>query len=218
MCSSDLMTGETVSARAAGRTDAGVHALGQVVSVRTETTIPSEGIRKGLGGLLPDDLTVRAVEDAAADFDARFHATGKRYRYRLLVGPGPSALRRRVCHWIARPVDAERMRAAAGRLVGRHDFAAFQAADDGRADAVRTIAAIEVRTEDDEIVVDVVGDGFLKNMVRIVVGTLLEVGTGRHPPEWVAEVLAARDRTRAGPTLPAKGLCLVEVHYAARAG
>lgn len=212
------MTREDRCARGAGRTDAGVHALGQVASFTTDRAIPLEGFRKGLGRLTPADIGIRAAEEMPAGFDARFSATGKRYRYRLLPAPAPSPLRRHTTYWVVRPVDPDRMRAAALHLVGRHDFAALQASDDHREDAVRTIRAVEVRRELDEIVVDVVGDGFLKNMVRILVGTLLEVGTGRRSPEWVAEVLAARDRRRAGPTLPAHGLCLVEVHYDAPPG
>jgi tRNA pseudouridine38-40 synthase len=207
------MTGEDRCARGAGRTDAGVHALGQVATFTTETAIPLEGFRRGLGRLTPPDIGIRAAEEVPEGFDARFSATGKRYRYRLLVAPAPSALRRHVTHWVVRPVDVDAMRAGAAHLVGRHDFAAMHAADDHREDAVRTVFSIDVRGEGDEVVIDVVGEGFLKNMVRIIAGTLLEVGTGKHAPAWIAEVLATRDRRRAGPTLPAQGLCLVEVLY-----
>jgi len=209
------MTGEDRCARGAGRTDAGVHALGQVATFTTERTIPLRGFEKGLGRLTPPDIGIRAAEEVPEGFDARFSATGKRYRYRLLPSRSPSPLRRRTTHWVARAVDPDAMRAAAACLVGRHDFAALQAADDHRKDAVRTIRSVEVLRQEGEVVVDVVGDGFLKNMVRILVGTLLEVGVGKRPPEWTAEVLATRDRRRAGPTLPAHGLCLVEVLYEA---
>ena len=207
------MTRENRCLRAAGRTDAGVHALGQVAGFTTETSIPLEGFRKGLGRLTPPDVAVRRAEEVAEGFDARVSATGKRYRYRLLLGPSPSPLRRHTTHWVARPVDADAMKAAAVHLVGRHDFAALQASDDHRATTVRSIHSIDVRPEGDEIVVDVVGDGFLKHMVRTLVGTLLAVGTGQEPPNWVAEVLASRDRNQAGITMPAQGLCLVEVFY-----
>jgi tRNA pseudouridine38-40 synthase len=207
------MTNEERCARAAGRTDAGVHARGQVVGVETERAIPLEGFRRGLCALTPSDLSVLRIEEVEAGFDARRMARGKHYRYRFLTGPCPSALRHRFTYWVARPLDAEVMATSARHLLGQHDFRAFRAADDDRENSVRTLTRLDVTRVEDEIVCDVHGDAFLKNMIRIIAGTLMLVGLGRKHPDWVAEVLAGTDRGRAGPTAPACGLCLMEVFY-----
>ena len=198
----------------AGRTDKGVHALGQVASAETQSTIPLYGFLRGLNTLLPEDISVLSVEDAAPDFNARFRARGKRYRYRILNRPARSALRDRyVWHIPAPALDLARMQAAAEPLRGRHDFAAFRAADCERNTTERTLSRVDVARVGDEIVVEVEGDAFLKNMVRIIVGTLCEAGRGALDTAGVREILDARDRTKAGMTAPAHGLYLAEVFY-----
>ena len=169
---------------------------------------------RGLNTLLPADISVRSVEDAPEGFNARFNARGKRYRYRILNQPPRSAIRDRyVWHIPAPQLDLARMQAAAEPLRGRHDFAAFRAADCERNTTERTLSRIDVQRVDDEIVVEVEGDAFLKNMVRIIVGTLCEAGRGELDAGGLREILEARDRTRAGMTAPAHGLYLVQVFY-----
>lgn len=198
----------------ASRTDAGVHARGQVACFRTERPIPLVGIRRGLNSLLPPAIAVRDAAEVPADFHPRFSATGKHYRYTLLVREDRAPRwRDRAWHHRA-PLAAEAMRAGAAHLLGEHDFAAFRAAGCTAHTTVRRIDEIAVTAvEPDILAVDVRGNAFLRNMVRIVVGTLAEVGSGRRDPAQVSEILASRDRTRAGLTAPAHGLELVEVRY-----
>jgi tRNA pseudouridine38-40 synthase len=208
-----------VTVAGASRTDAGVHARGQVASFRTERPIPLHGIRRGLNSLLPDTIAVVEAAEAAEDFHPRFSATGKHYRYLLWICPDRSPRwRDRAWHCRA-PLDLSAMREAAAALIGEHDFAAFRAAGCTAKRTVRRIDQIEIGELVDEpslVAVDVHGNAFLRNMVRIVVGTLVEVGHGRRLIGQVAEILAARDRTRAGITAPACGLELVSVRYDGR--
>ncbi|HZY05669.1 MAG TPA: tRNA pseudouridine(38-40) synthase TruA [Anaeromyxobacteraceae bacterium] len=203
-----------VRVTAAGRTDAGVHALGQVASFPEERPLPLGAYLKGMNALLPEDVAVRAASLEPDGFDARRDACGKRYRYRIQNLETRAPLGRRTAWQVFRPLDAEAMRAAARPLLGRHDFAAFQATDCESHHAVRDLSRLEVLGERrGEIEVVAEATAFVKHMVRNLVGTLVEVGLGNEPPGWVAEVLAGRDRTRAGPTAPPHGLCLEEVFY-----
>ncbi len=203
-----------VRVTAAGRTDAGVHALGQVASFPEERPLPLAAYVKGMNTLLPEDVAVRSAGFEPDGFDARRDARGKRYRYRIQNLEGRSPLGRRVAWQVFRRLDVEAMREAARPLLGRHDFAAFQAADCESGHAVRDLGRIEVLGEPrGEIQVIAEATAFVKHMVRNVVGTLAEVGMGNRPPGWVGEVLEGRDRARAGPTAPAQGLCLEEVFY-----
>ncbi len=203
-----------VRVTAAGRTDAGVHALGQVASFPEERPLPLAAYVKGMNTLLPEDVAVRSAGFEPDGFDARRDARGKRYRYRIQNFEGRSPLGRRVAWQVFRRLDVEAMREAARPLLGRHDFAAFQAADCESGHAVRDLGRIEVLGEPrGEIQVIAEATAFVKHMVRNVVGTLAEVGMGNRPPGWVGEVLEGRDRARAGPTAPAQGLCLEEVFY-----
>lgn len=203
---------EPVEVVVAGRTDAGVHASGQVASVATSAALPPERILRGLAGLLPADVSVRAVSDAAPGFDARRDALARRYEYRILPGP-PSALRRaRVLHHPA-PLDAAAMGTAAALLVGRHDFRAFTPTRTEHVFFDRTVAECAVVPRDDELVLVVEADAFLRHMVRVTVGTLLLVGRGLWRPERVAALLAGAPRGAAGPTAPAHPLTLVAVRY-----
>jgi tRNA pseudouridine38-40 synthase len=199
---------------AAGRTDAGVHALGQVVSFPEERPLPLAAYVKGMNALLPADVAVRAASLEPDGFDARRSARGKRYRYRIQNLESRAPLSRLVAWQIFRPLDVAAMREAARPLLGRHDFAAFQAADCESHHAVRDLGRLEVLGEPrGEIAVVAEATAFVKHMVRNIVGTLVEAGLGRRDPASVAALLEGRDRTRAGATAPAHGLCLEEVFY-----
>jgi tRNA pseudouridine38-40 synthase len=210
------VTGERVAVHASGRTDAGVHAEGQVAHVVTRTRLSCRRLLHALNANLPDDISVTSVEDASPGFHAQFDATGKTYRYRILNRAAPSALRRRRTYLIRQPLDVDRMREAASLLVGEHDFRSFCTEAAGRTSTVRRIHRLDVRREGDEVVVEVDGSGFLYNMVRSIVGTLLGVGLKRWTPADVGAILAARDRRQAGINIPPQGLCLVEVRYAGK--
>jgi tRNA pseudouridine38-40 synthase len=202
---------------AAGRTDAGVHALGQVCSFFEREPLPLGAYRQGMNALLPDDVAVRQASLEPDGFDARRSATGKRYRYRIENGPTRAPLARLRAWQVFRPLDVEAMRRAAGRLLGRHDFASFQAADCASAHAVRQVTRCEVTGQPGgriDLVLE--ATAFVKHMVRNVAGTLVEVGQGRRAPASLEALLLARDRTLAGPTAPPQGLCLEEVFYGTR--
>ena len=208
------ITGETgVRMNASGRTDSGVHAVGQVANFRTESTIPATSLLRALNAKLPHDVVVREAVDVAESFDANRDAVRKLYRYVIHDGPVPSPfLRKYVCssHW---SLDAAAMSAAARCLVGTHDFRCFETEWPNRATSVRTITHLAVNRFGEHVWIDVEADGFLYNMVRAIAGTLMNVGRGYWPIERVAEILAAGDRTLAGPTAPPQGLFLMRVTY-----
>lgn len=198
----------------ASRTDAGVHARGQVAMFETERTIPLHGIRRGLNSLLPASIAVRDVEDAADDFHPRFSSTGKHYRYTILRAPDRSPRWRDRAWHVRDDLDLGAMRAAAAALLGEHDFAAFRAAGCTAKSTIRRIETIDLTEAPESLLfVDVRGNAFLRNMVRIVAGTLVDVGLGRLTPAQVAEILAGKDRTKGGRTAPAHGLELMAVFY-----
>lgn len=208
------VTGEVVRIHGSGRTDAGVHAEGQVASVQLTTHLPVAELHRALNANLPDDLAIIDVVVVDDGFHARFSARGKRYRYRVWNGDVRSPLRARRSHSEPRSLDLGQMALAAKGLVGRHDFSSFQAAGTQVSSTVRTLTQLDITGHaGGEIAFDVAGEGFLRHMVRNIVGTLLEVGRGRRDPAAMAEIFAARDRSRAGPTAPARGLTLVEVKY-----
>jgi tRNA pseudouridine38-40 synthase len=203
-----------VRVTAAGRTDAGVHALGQVVSFPEERPLPLEAYWKGMNALLPADIAVREAGLEPDGFDARRSALGKRYRYRIENGRTRAPLSRLVAWQQFRPLDVAAMRDAAARLVGRHDFAAFQAADCACDHAVRNLGRLDVAGETGgriDLVVE--ATAFVKHMVRNLAGTLVEVGLGKRTADSIDALLASGDRTKAGPTAPPQGLCLEEVFY-----
>jgi tRNA pseudouridine38-40 synthase len=205
------------SVTGASRTDAGVHARGQVATFRTERTIPLHGIRRGLNSMLPDAIAIREATEVADDFHPRHSASGKHYRYTILVRPDRSPLWRERAWHQPDPLDRDAIVAAAAILTGEHDFAAFRAAGCAAKTTVRKLESIALsEPEPDLLVVDVRGNAFLRNMVRILVGTLVDVGSGRLAGAQVAEILASKDRVRAGITAPAHGLELVEVRYDGR--
>jgi tRNA pseudouridine38-40 synthase len=208
------ITREQVRMMAAGRTDAGVHALGQVAGVATDSQLTAADLQRGLNAVLPEDVAVVALEEAPANFHATHDAKQKTYRYQIHNGRTPEVFHRRYVWHYPQPLDAEKMHAAAQALLGKHDFASFESAGSERPDSVRTLFAVSVNREaNDRITIEVTGDGFLYNMVRAIVGTLIEVGKGAHDAAWVAEVLASCDRRRAGQTAPPHGLFLVSVEY-----
>jgi len=199
---------------AAGRTDAGVHARAQVCSFPEDSPLPLSAYVKGMNALLPEDVAVSAASLEPDGFDARRSARGKRYRYLIENRETRFPIGRAYAWQIFRPLDAGAMREAAAALVGRHDFAAFQAADCESYLAVRDLSRLDVLGEgrgDVEVVAE--ATAFVKHMVRNLVGTLVEVGLGRQAPGWARAVLEGRDRTRAGPTAPAQGLTLEQVFY-----
>jgi tRNA pseudouridine38-40 synthase len=215
------IVGAPVSVLAAGRTDAGVHAEGQAISFRAATTIPPEGIAAAANGTLPPDVAILSLEAAPAAFHATFDATGKVYRYEILNDRAPHPLLRRTTWRVPGRLDAARMRAAARLLVGKRDFRSFRSnpgLDDDRGSTVRRLRRIDVRRRGSRIVLEFEGDGFLYNMVRAIVGTLVQVGRGSWPPARAGEALRARDRRAAGPTAPPQGLTLVSVSYPRRPG
>jgi tRNA pseudouridine38-40 synthase len=211
------LTQERVNVTAAGRTDAGVHALGQAVGVATETRLTNEDLHRGLNALLPEDIAVITVEDAPERFHATYDAVGKRYRFVIHNGRAPSVFERHYAWHYPQPLDAGAMHKAGQALVGCHDFSSFESAGSERPDSIRTIHKLAVTRGigalEHRIVIDVAGDGFLYNMVRTIVGTLVEVGAGKRNTDWPAEVLAARDRRAAAQTAPPHGLFLVSVDY-----
>lgn len=203
-----------ISVVGAGRTDAGVHARGQVVSFRTGTwTIPTGRIVPALNSVLPPDIAALAAREVPPEFHARYSARAKTYTYTIHNGPVRSPFHRLYAHHLPHPLDERRMTEAARFLVGEHDFSSFQAAGRTVQSAVRTVFACDVARDGDLVRLTVRGSGFLYKMVRAIAGTLIEVGCGRRRPEEVAEILAARDRSLAGPTAPPQGLCLESVEY-----
>jgi tRNA pseudouridine38-40 synthase len=205
-----------VTVHGAGRTDAGVHALAQVASVTLAAPIDPVTLARALNAELPRDVRVLAVEDAAPRFHARFSATGKVYEYRIVNATIVSPFIQRYVWHVPPPLDIDVMRAASSALVGTHDFAAFQGAGSVVASTERSVRAItwqEGGGYDLPLVMRIDGNGFLRHMVRNVIGTLVEIGNGRWPASRAAEILASRDRTQAGPTAPAHGLFLVRVDY-----
>lgn len=208
------MTGKDVVLHSSSRTDSGVHALALPVSFQLESSLPVRAFWMGLNSSLPPDLRVIEAREAPPSFHARFSSNRKTYRYRILNHRVALPLQRKNTWHVPSPLDVDSMSRAAGFLVGEHDFSSFRSVHCDARSPVRTIDRLQVTVEGDEfIVVETRAGGYLRNMVRIIVGTLVQVGLGRHPPHWVEEVLAARDRTEGGPTAPPQGLFLVGVEY-----
>ena len=216
----ERITGERVRVHGAGRTDAGVHAEGQVASVRLARELEAAVLARALNGVLPADLAVVSAELAADDFHARHHARGKLYRYRIWNAPRPSPLRAPYCWRVKPALDVAAMQSAGTLLLGTHDFASFQALGSEVATTQRTLTRCDVVAHPaangaapGEIEIQVEGSGFLRHMVRILAGTLVLVGSGRRDADSLPAVLAACERKAAGPTAPPQGLTLVRVFY-----
>ena len=211
------IVGQRVRVVASGRTDSGVHAQGQVVSFRCNTRLEPATLCRALDANTPMDICVKQVLAAPTGFHAIRDAVSKRYRYVIQDGPNRDLFVRDYCWYIPQSLDLPTMRQAAACLVGRHDFTSFEAAGAPRRTSVRTVSALRVERTSLEathgIIIEIEADGFLYNMVRNIVGSLVLVGRGRQSVEWMAAILAATDRTRAGPTAPARGLTLIDVRY-----
>jgi tRNA pseudouridine38-40 synthase len=202
----------------ASRTDAGVHALGQTATLTARSSLPAATVLAALNAHLPREIRVLGAADAEAGFDARRSAVGKRYLYLIDNGPVPTPLLLRYAWHVPGRLDPAGLRAALATLLGRHDFSAFCAAPGREADPVCRVRAVHVRRRQSRVAIAISADRFLHHMVRNVVGSAVEVGRGARPVRWLAEVLASRDRPRAGPTAPARGLTLLRVMYGSRAG
>ncbi|HET7214227.1 MAG TPA: tRNA pseudouridine(38-40) synthase TruA [Terriglobia bacterium] len=216
------ITGDAVTLYGSGRTDAGVHAAGQVANFRTECTIPCASLVKALNDILPAAIRVRKAEDVPADFHARHSAKSKIYRYRVLQAPICSPFLARYVYHHPYPLDVRQMARAARVLEGEHDFTSFAGSDPARKQKEQredsnfrrvSHSRISLRKESQMLVYEIRGSGFLHHMVRNIVGTLLEVGGGKLAPGDIPGILEARDRSKAGPTAPASGLWLVRVEY-----
>jgi len=202
-----------VSVTCAGRTDTGVHALNQVVHFDTDARRPLRAWIEGVNTRLPDDIRVHWAKAVADDFDARFSAVARRYRYVIHNVPTRSALLRQRVTWVRQPLDAEAMHAAAQALVGERDFSSFRAAGCQARHPVREVQRVSVRRQDEMVLVDIQANAFLHHMVRNIAGSLIKVGLGERPTEWIAELLATRNRTQAAETAPAAGLYFVTAVY-----
>lgn len=208
------LAGRRVQVIGAGRTDAGVHARGQVINFDARGwNIPTDRIPQAMNGVLPHDIAVLGAGDVPEDFHSRFSARAKEYRYAIYNSRLPDPFLRRYSCFFPRALDIGEMREASNYLKGKHDFSAFKAEGTPVKSAVRTIFDISFIQSGHIIELVFLGDGFLYNMVRIITGTLLEVGLKKYPPQRVSEILASGDRTKAGPTAPPQGLCLVKVYY-----
>jgi len=198
-----------------GRTDAGVHAAGQVANFTTTNNIPTGGIRPAIGSHLPKDVTLIHVAEVSGTFNATRSSRGKLYRYRVHNASGRPVERhaQRYTYHFWQTLEIASMREAARHMIGQLDFAAMASKGSPRDSTIRTVDAIRIERRYDEIRFDVFGRGFLYNQVRNMVGTLIEVGRGRWSPQYVGEIMAGGDRSRAGPTAPARGLCLQWVRY-----
>jgi tRNA pseudouridine38-40 synthase len=207
------LTGEPAATTASGRTDAGVHALGQVASFLTGSRHSTKTIVRALNALLPPDVRVLGAEEKAVDFHATLDATSKRYRYVIDNGTVASPFSLRYAWHVRPPLEDDAMRRGGRLLLGKHDFHSFETDWPNRTSSVRTILELRVERSGALVSIEVEADGFLYNMVRSIAGTLVRVGSGKRAPEWVADVLAAQSRAEAGPTAPPQGLFLVVVRY-----
>lgn len=204
---------EDIAVIGASRTDSGVHALGNVAVFDTGTRIPGEKIALALNQRLPEDIRIQSSEEVTEDFHPRYADSEKTYEYKILNKKIPDPTKRYYTHFLYMPLNIEKMREAAIYIVGEHDFASFCSAGSQVKTTVRTVYELNVDKQEDVITIRIRGNGFLYNMVRIIAGTLIQVGLGVYPPEYVKEIIEKKDRSVAGPTAPAKGLMLVKIDY-----
>ena len=212
------IAGHAISLTAAGRTDRGVHAREQVAHFDTGACRPESAWVRGVNAFLPDTLAVLWSREVAGEFHARYSALARTYRYALLNRPVRPALGAAHLGWFHAPLDVEAMRAGARALLGEHDFSAFRAAECQAKTPVRTVHAIDIERSGERLDFVIRANAFLQHMVRNIVGSLVYVGAGRHPPRWIAELLASRDRNKAAPTFAPEGLCLEKIDYDERWG
>jgi tRNA pseudouridine38-40 synthase len=204
---------EKIKLIGSGRTDAGVHAEAQVVNFKTDSRISQEKLQRALNALLADDIVITRIEEVRPDFHSRFDAKSKTYRYTILNRCHRSALVKDKVYFYPYPLDIKLMQKEARLLLGRHNFKAFQAADKKERSPIRTIKKLKITKERDFIYIEMEADGFLYNMARNIVGTLIEIGRGKFKEGTLKKILLAKDRRLSGPTLPAKGLSLIKVNY-----
>ena len=207
------LLGEKIEIMGASRTDAGVHALGNVAVFDTNTRIPGEKISYALNQRLPDDIRIQLSEEVESDFHPRYCDSEKTYEYRILNRKFPVPTERLYSYFYHYKLDIDKMREATSDLIGRHDFASFCGNPKMNKSTVRTVDSIRIQQKGDYLTLSFHGDGFLQHMVRIMTGTLLEVGFHRMQPNDVITILQGKKRSLAGPTAPAQGLCLIEVDY-----
>lgn len=207
------LTGEPILVIGASRTDSGVHAMGNVAVFDTETTIPPERIALAMNQRLPEDIVIVKSEEVAADFHPRYCDCSKTYEYHIINTRIPVPTKRYTNYFVSYNLNLDHMREAASYLVGEHDFVSFCNVRTDVENTVRTITALDVIENGNEITIRITGNGFLYNMVRIIVGTLIRVGRGFYTPEKVKEILEAKDRKAAGVTAPAHGLMLMNIEY-----
>jgi tRNA pseudouridine38-40 synthase len=207
------LTGTFIKINGASRTDAGVSALGQVANFLIDSPIPTENFVKALNHRLPRDIVVTEAVEVDQNFDASASAKSKLYRYTIFTGKKQNVLKTRNCWHRPAPLDAAAMDAAAKMLIGQKDFKSFASAADKRENSVRTVMQCQVKQEDNWVYIYIEADRFLYNMVRNIVGTLVEIGRSKWKPEKITEILEAKDRTTAGPIAPAQGLCLMWIKY-----
>ena len=204
------LTGEPIRVMGASRTDSGVHALGNVAVFDTEARMPGDKFSYALNQRLPEDIRIQASCEVPGDFHPRYQETVKTYEYRILNREFPLPSCRLNTYYT---LDVDRMCQAAAFLTGEHDFKSFCAAGAQVKTTIRTIYDLQIRKDEDILTIRITGNGFLYNMVRIIAGTLMKVGTGEWEPEYIEEILKAKDRRKAGPTAPAKGLTLLEIRF-----
>lgn len=209
----EKVTGTKVNLVGSGRTDTGVHALGQKANFKTDTRIPTEKIPFALNGHLPPDIRVTKAVEVEPGFHARYDVLGKQYRYRIYQSEIPPAIYRNYCYFVQGKLDIELMKEAAKHFLGQKDFSSFCSSGSLTKSRVRNVELLDIEAEGKFIDIIIRADGFLYNMVRIIAGTLVEVGRGSIPPHYVKDILDKKDRKCAGPTLPPQGLFLEEVYY-----
>lgn len=206
-------TGENIETIGASRTDAGVHALGNVAVFDTEMRMPGDKFSFALNQRLPEDIRIQKSEEVDADFHPRYVKSQKTYEYRILNCRFPIPTERFYSHFTHIPLDVDKMKEAASYLIGEHDFKSFCGTGAQVKTTVRTVKEIQIEKSGDRITIRITGEGFLYNMVRIIAGTLMDIGGGLYPPEKMKEILEAKDRKKAGPTAPARGLTLMKIQY-----
>ena len=206
-------TGENIETIGASRTDAGVHALGNVAVFDTEMRMPGDKFSFALNQRLPEDIRIQKSEEVDANFHPRYVKSQKTYEYRILNCRFPIPTERFYSHFTYIPLDVDKMKEAASYLIGEHEFKSFCGTGAQVKTTVRTVKEIQIEKSGDRITIRITGEGFLYNMVRIIAGTLMDIGGGLYPPEKMKEILEAKDRKKAGPTAPARGLTLMKIQY-----
>ncbi|MCE7700000.1 MAG: tRNA pseudouridine(38-40) synthase TruA [Methanobacterium paludis] len=207
------LVGHGVKLIGASRTDAGVHARGMVANFLTDSGIPDKNFSPAINVRLPDDIRILNAKDVSLEFHSRYCSTGKRYSYKIFNRRISSPLYRNYTAHVLTPLDAEKMKAAAGFIIGTHDFSCFRSSGSSVKTSVRTVKSLEIERLGDILNIEISADGFLYNMVRIIAGTLIDAGVGKIEPAQLTDIIESRQRDRAGKTAPASGLCLEEVYY-----